>query len=145
MFVDLTASYNTVWQSSLTFKLLPLLPNKHMISMILGLVRNCSFMLSTGSGKLSRLRALRTASYRYQLGFLSCLISTYMTCQQQPPKSTLDMVTPSTYLQKWELKLSTTKTTSTAFHFYNKEPQRKRKISVEGRPYLFVPNQPASA
>ena len=37
VFVDLTAAYDTVWHRDLTSKLLSLLPDKHMVRMILGL------------------------------------------------------------------------------------------------------------
>ena len=42
VFVDLTAAYDTVWHRGLTCKLLRLLPDKHMIRMIMELVRNRS-------------------------------------------------------------------------------------------------------
>ena len=38
MFVNLTAAYDTVWHRSLICKLLRLLPDKHMIQMILELI-----------------------------------------------------------------------------------------------------------
>ena len=44
----------------------------------------------------------------------------------------LDMATLSSYLQKWQLKLSKTKTVSTAFHFKNKEAKRELNIIFEG-------------
>ena len=59
VFVDLTAAYDTVWHRGLTCKLLRLLPDRHMISMIMELVRNRSFTLTTGNGPRSRLRRLR--------------------------------------------------------------------------------------
>ena len=40
LFVDLTAAYDTVWHRGLTCKLLRLLPDKHMVTMIMELVRN---------------------------------------------------------------------------------------------------------
>ena len=55
VFVDLTAAYDTVCHRSLTCKLPRLLPDKHMISMIIELVRNRSFFLTTGDSKQSRL------------------------------------------------------------------------------------------
>ena len=55
-FIDLTAAYDTVWHRGLTCKLLRLLPNKHMVRMIMELVRNRSFTLTTGDSKQSRLR-----------------------------------------------------------------------------------------
>ena len=55
VFVDLRAAYDTVWQRGLTFKLLRLLPDKHMVRMILELIRNRSFTLTTDDSKRSRL------------------------------------------------------------------------------------------
>ena len=40
VFIDLTAAYDTVWHRGLTCKLLRLLPDKHMVRMIMELVRN---------------------------------------------------------------------------------------------------------
>ena len=59
VFVDLTASYDTVWHRGLTCKLLRLAPDKHMVRMIMELVRNRGFTLTTGGSKQSRLRRLR--------------------------------------------------------------------------------------
>ena len=59
VFVDLTAAYDTVWHRGLTCKLLRLLPDKHMVRIIMELVRNRSFTLTTGDNKQSRLRRLK--------------------------------------------------------------------------------------
>ena len=59
VFVDLTAAYDTVWHCGLTCKLLRLLPDKHMVQMIMELVWNRSFTLTTGDSKPSRLRRLK--------------------------------------------------------------------------------------
>ena len=59
VFVDLTAAYDTVWYRGLTYKLLRLLPDKHMVRMIMELVQNRSFTLTTGDSKQSRLRRLK--------------------------------------------------------------------------------------
>ena len=59
MFVDLTAAYDTVWHRGLFCKLLRLLPDKHMVSMIMELVWNRSFTLTTSDSKRSRLRRLK--------------------------------------------------------------------------------------
>ena len=56
MFVDLTATYDTLWHSGLICKLLP---DRHMVSMIMEMVGNRSFTLTTGNGKRSRLRRLK--------------------------------------------------------------------------------------
>ena len=59
VYVDLTATYDTVWHCGLTCKLLHLLPDRYMIKMIVELVTNRSFTLTTGSGTRSRLRRLK--------------------------------------------------------------------------------------
>ena len=59
VFIDLTAAYDTVRHRGLTCKLLRLLPDKHMVKMIMELVRNRSFTLTTGDSKQSRLRRLQ--------------------------------------------------------------------------------------
>ena len=59
VFVNLTAAYDIVWHRGLTCKLLRLLPDKHMVQMIMKLVRNRSFILNTGDSKPSRLRRLK--------------------------------------------------------------------------------------
>ena len=59
VFIDLTATYDTVWHRGLTCKLLRLLPDKQMVKMIMELVRNRSFTFTTGDSKQSRLRRLK--------------------------------------------------------------------------------------
>ena len=54
--VDLTAANDNVWHRGLTCKLFRLLPHKHIISMIMELVRNQSYTLTTSTGKQSRLQ-----------------------------------------------------------------------------------------
>ena len=50
VFLDLTAASDTVWHRGLTCKLLCLLPDRHMVCMIMELVYNRSFTLTIGSG-----------------------------------------------------------------------------------------------
>ena len=59
VFVDLSAAYDTVWYRGLTCNVLRLLPNKHMVRMIMELVQNRSFTPNSGNSKQSRLRHLR--------------------------------------------------------------------------------------
>ena len=59
VFINLTAAYDTVWNHGLTCKLLRLLPDKHMVKMIMKLVRNQSFTLTTSDSKQSRLCRLK--------------------------------------------------------------------------------------
>jgi len=61
VFVDLTAADDTIWHHSLTCKLLRLLPDRHMVHMIMQMVGNCSFTLTTGNGQRSRLRRLKNS------------------------------------------------------------------------------------
>ena len=76
VFVDLTAAYDTVWHRGLTFKLLRLLPNKHMVKMIMELVRNQSFIFTTGDSKQSRLCRLKNGVP--QRSVLAPLLLTFM-------------------------------------------------------------------
>ena len=55
VFDDLTATYDTAWHRGLTCKLLRLLPDNHMVRMIMELVRNRSFTMTTGGSKPSML------------------------------------------------------------------------------------------
>ena len=59
VFVDLTAALDTVWHRGLTCKLLRLLPDRHMVHIIMEMVSNRSFTLTTGNGQRSRLRRLK--------------------------------------------------------------------------------------
>jgi len=59
VFVDLAAACDTVCHRGLTCKLLRLLPGKHMVHMIMKMVSNRSFTLTTGNGQRSRLRRLK--------------------------------------------------------------------------------------
>ena len=55
VFVNLIAAYDTVWHCGLNCKLFRLLPDKHIVRIIMELVRNRSFTLTTGDSKQSRL------------------------------------------------------------------------------------------
>ena len=59
VFVSVTAAYDTVWHCDLTCELLRLLPEKHIVRMIMELFRNRSFTLTTSDSKESRLRCLQ--------------------------------------------------------------------------------------
>ena len=132
MFVDLTAAYGTVWHHGLTCKLLKLLLDKHMVRMIMELIRNRSFTLTIGDSKQSRLQCLKnsvpqgsvlallfniyvydlpsTVSRRY--AYADDLALLYFSDDWKDLEGVLsqDMTTISTYLQTWRLQLSYTKT-----------------------------------
>jgi len=59
VFANLTAAYDTVWHRTLTCKLLWLLPDKHMVHMIMEMVSNRSFTLTTWNDQSSRLWRLK--------------------------------------------------------------------------------------
>ena len=82
VFVDLTAAYDTVWHRVLTCKLLRLLPDRHMVKMIMELVSNRSFTPLNGSKKQSMLRHLKkkTVAQREKFKLCSYLSSISMTC-----------------------------------------------------------------
>ena len=62
VFINLTAAYDIVWHRGFTCKLLRLLPDKHMVRMIMELVRKRSFTLTTSDSKQSRLRRLKNGA-----------------------------------------------------------------------------------
>jgi len=60
VFVDLTAACDTVWLRGFTCKLLQLLPDRHMVRMIMEMVGNRSFTFTTRNDK-RRLRRLKNS------------------------------------------------------------------------------------
>ena len=165
VFVDLTTAYDTVWHRGLTCKLLRLVsPDKHMVKMIMELVRNRSFTLITGDSKQSGLRRLKNGVpqgsvlapllfniYTYDLPFMISrkfaytddLASLHSSGNWKDLEVTLsqDMSTLSAYLQTWRLKLSHTKTVTTAFHLNNREAKRELKVynNVKLLPFCSTP------
>ena len=162
VFIDLTAAYDTVWHRGLTCKLLRLLPNKHMVKMIMELVRNQSFTLTTGDSKQSRLRRPKNGVpqgsvlapllfniYTYDLpsmisrkfAYADDLALLHSSRNWKDLEGTLsqDITTLSAYLQTWRLKLSHTKTVTAAFHLNNREAKRELKVYNNGRLLPFCP------
>ena len=87
VFVDLTAAYNTVCHRGLTCKLLQLLPDRHMIHMIMEMVSNRIFTLMTANGQRSRLRRLKNGVPQGSVLAPFSSTSTSLTCQLPPPES----------------------------------------------------------
>ena len=160
MFVDLTAAYDNVWHRSFTCKLLRLLPDKHMVRMIMELVRNRSFTLTTGDSKPNRLRRLKNgvpqgsvlAPLVFNIYNLPPITSKKYVYPDDLPifcslgdwkvlERTLseDMTTLFAYLHTWRLKLSHAKTVTAAFHLYNREAKRELKIKNNGKILPFCP------
>ena len=162
MFVDLTAAYDTVWHRDLTCKLLRLLPDKHIARMIMELVRNRSFTLTTGDSKPSRLRRLKNSLrqglvlapllfniYIYDLpsiiskkyAYADDLAILYSSKDWKVLERTLseDMTTLSAYLQTCRRKLSHAKTVTAAFELQNREAERELKVNNNGKILPFWP------
>ena len=142
VFVDLTAAYDIVWHRGITCKLLRLLPDKHMIRMIMELVRNRSFTLTTGDSKQSRLRHLKNnvpqgsvlvpllfKIYSYDLPFMIsrqfayaddlALLHSSENWKNFEGTLSQNISTISAYLQSWRLKFRHTQTVTAAFHLNN--------------------------
>ena len=162
VFINLTAAYDTVWHRGLTCKLLRLLPDKHMVKMIMELVRNRSFTLTTSDSKQSRLRRLKNGVpqrsvlapllfniYTYDLPSMIsrvfvyaddlAMLHSFENWKDLEGTLSQDMSTLSAYLQTWRLKLSHTKTVTAAFHLNNRETKRELKVYNNGRLLSFRP------
>ena len=132
-----------------------------MVRMIMELVRNRSFTLTTGDSKQSRLRRLKNGVPQGSvLALLLFNIYTYdlpsMISRKFAYADDLallhssgnwkdldgicqDMSTLSAYLQTCRLKLSHTKTVPAAFHLNNQEAKRELKVYNNGRLLSFCP------
>jgi len=164
VFVDFTAAYDTIWQRGLTCHLLQLLPDRHMVRMIMEMVSNRSFTLTTGNSKRSRLRRLKngvlqvsvlglllyniylsdlptTASRKYAYADDLAIMHANGDWQAVEGVLTKDMATVGEYLQTWKLKISNTKTVSATFHLNNKEAKRELKViyNNETLPFFSEP------
>ena len=87
VFVDLTAAYNTVWHRGLICKLLWLLPDRHIVHMIMEMVSDCNFTLTTGKAKGTGYDTSRTAFHRDLSWHHFCLTCTRLTCQPPSPEN----------------------------------------------------------
>ena len=163
VFLDLTAAYDTVWHRGLTCKLLRLLPDRHMVRMIMELVRNRSFTLTTGNyTRRSRLRRLKngvpqgsvlapllfnaythdlshTASAKYAYADDVAILHQATSWESLEGTLSQDMDKLSAYLQKWRLQLSEAKTVAAAFHLNNQEAKRELKVKINGKDLSFCP------
>ena len=162
VFVDLRAAHDTIWHRGFTCKLLRLLPDKHMVRMIMELVRNRSFTLTIGNSKPSRLQRLKNgfpqatvlAPLLFKIYICDLLSITskkyvyaddlailYSSGDWKVLERTLSehMTTLSAYLQTWRLKLSHAKTVTAAFHLHNREAKRELKVNNNGRILPFCP------
>ena len=135
-----------------------------MVRMIMELIRNKSFTLTTGGSNRSRLRRLKNGVqqgsvlapllfniYVYDLpsmvsrryAYADDLALLYSSDDWKDLEGVLsqDMTTISTYLQTRRLQLSHTKAVTTAFHLNNREAKRKLNVYNNGKrlPFHSVP------
>ena len=133
-----------------------------MVRMIMELVRNRSFTLTTGDSNQSRLRRLKNGVpqglvlvpllfniYTYDLpsmisrkfAYADDLALLHSSGNWKDLEGTLsqDMSTLSAYLQTWRLKLSHTKTVTAVFHLNNRKAKRELKVYNNGRLLPFCP------
>ena len=133
-----------------------------MIRMIMELVWNRSFTLTTGDSKRSRLRRLKngvpqgsvlalllfniyvydlpsTVSRRYAYADDLALLYSSDDWKDLEGVSSQDMTTISTYLQTWRLQLSHTKTVTSAFHLNKREAKRELNVYKNGKRLPFCP------
>jgi len=136
-----------------------------MVRMIMEMVGNRSFALTTGNGKRSTLRRLKNDvpqgsvmapllfhTYTFDLpttvprkyAYADDLAIMHADGDWKAVEGVLtkDMATLGEYLQTWKLKLSTIKMVSTAFHLNNKETKRELKVKYNNasRPSVPTPN-----
>ena len=133
-----------------------------MVKMIMELVQNRSFTLTTGDSKQSRLCHLKNGIpqewvlapllfniYTYDLpsmisrkfDYADDLTLLHSSGNWKDLKGTLsqDMSTLSAYLQTWRLKLSHTKTVTAVFHLNNQKAKHELKVYNNGRLLPFCP------
>jgi len=130
--------------------------------MIMEMVGNPSFSLTTGNGQRSRLRRLKNGvpqksviAYLLFNIYTSDLPTTISTkyahaddlavmhgdgdWQAVEGAQTKDMAMLGEYLHTWKLKLSTMKTVSAVFHLNNKEVKRELKVNCNNKTLPFCP------
>ena len=160
VFVNLTAAYDTVWHRSLICKLPQLLSDWHIVLLIIKIVHNRCFTVTTGTGKQSWLQSLNNGVPQgsvldpllfnintYDLlvivgrkyAYADDLVILHYANDWQAIEGTLtqDMAILSSYPYQWNLKLTTTKTVSAAFYLYHKETRHELNIFVNGQVLPF--------
>jgi len=86
VFIDLTVAYDTIWHCSLTCKLLRLLPGRHKVRMIMGMVAIAALPLPPETGKEAGKHASTAASHRDLSWRHFSSTSTSLACQPLSPE-----------------------------------------------------------
>ena len=128
-----------------------------MVSCEMKLITNRSLTLRTSDGRVSRLRRIhdgvplgstleqtlfniyisdtpKTTSKQYGYADDLALLAEHQTWEKVEETLNQDMHSLSEYLSRWRLKLSTGKTTTTAFHLNNRDTHRQLDVVVNGAP-----------
>jgi len=131
MYVNLTGAFDTVWHRGLTWRLLQLLSDRHMVRMSTEMVDNRSFTLTTDNGKRNKLLRLKngvphgsvlapllfniyisdlTTTVSRNYAYADDLSNMHADGDWQVMEGVLskEMATGDEYLQTRKLKLSTT-------------------------------------
>ena len=126
---------------------------RHMVHIIMEMVSNRSFTLTTGNGQRNRLRHLKngipqgsvlapllfniytsdlpaTTSRKYAYADDLAIMHADGDWLAVEGALSKDMATLGEYLQTWKLKLSTMKMVSAVFHLSNKEAKCELKINL---------------
>jgi len=164
--VDLTAlmaAYHIAWHQRLTLELLQVIVDRQMVRFIVNIIANGSLKRKTSDGECSRMRRLRNSlpqgSYRWCLCCLTSISAISLNqvipvriCRRLGPtllqqvlgrageNLSTDICVIADFLSAWKLKVSATKTTSTAFHPHNREAKHQLAVSVRGNtlPYSYT-------
>ena len=130
--------------------------------LIMELVANCCFTLTTGSKKRSRVQRLKNGvtqgsvltpiffqhlilwpanhvSRKYAYADYLATMHADMDCQSVERMLTKCMATVCKYLQAWKPKICTTQTVSAVFHLNNKEAKRELKDNFNKKSCPYVP------
>ena len=132
-----------------------MIPDHQIVRFLCEIISNRRFTLQTSDGRLSRPRPLKNGvpqgftlspllfniyisdmphTQSQQYGYAEDLVPLYVDKDSKKIEETLesDMMNISTYLDKWRLKLTTAKTTTTAFHLNNSEANRQLNMFIRG-------------
>ena len=137
VFVDFAAAYDSVWHRGLTCKFLRTLPDRHIVSFIMELVRNRSFTLITGNGAQSTLRRLNSGVPQESIleVYLRRRPGHHAFCRRLSVvggNSHTGHGNPIIVLTEMEAEAQYHKTVTAAFHLYNKEAAGELNVAAEG-------------
>ncbi|KAL6491091.1 hypothetical protein MHYP_G00014360 [Metynnis hypsauchen] len=153
VFLDLTATYDTLWHRGLHLKLLRTIPDWHMVRFIMEMLVNRNFIVYTSDGQTSSLRRLKNGVpqgsilspvlfniYIHDLPDTTATKYGYMddlaimlrcpTWKALEDGLNRDVGILADYLQKWHLQLSMGKTVAAAYHLNDREARRELDVYV---------------